>query len=258
MVRAKRKNIERLLARVARLKFTDAEVLLRYHELLLFLRAYPHSSRSLGIVNRELANFAERVTQLEAADVDLTILEHPEASGIARLPVTDTFSYYIVRWLVRRQPARVALDWEWFEDENRLAETWPRFMPLLEEDSAVEANVPYREWLRLASGSQRRELPWMFEQFDRLPLTDKEKAELYDSQKLYVTWTPPDRESRTGMQLACNEAKDLLPSRPLIQRRDVSLRRELHEAPPPLKLLSEKQGGSHAGSDACGLDGALS
>jgi hypothetical protein len=235
-----RNDVERLLARLARLKFADAEVLLRYHELLLFLRAYPHSRQSLGIVNRELANFAERVAQLEAADADLTILEHPENSGIAGMSVTDTFSYYIVRWLVKRQPGRVNLYWDDFEDENRLAATWPRFMPLLEEDAAVEANVPYRQWLRTASGSQRRELPWLFEQFDRLPLADKEKAELFDSQKLYVTWTPSFRESRTGMQLP--SGKTYYHSGPLIQRRDVSLRRELRKAPPPLRLLSEKQG----------------
>jgi hypothetical protein len=235
-----RRSVEQLLARIARLKFSDAEVLLRYHELLLFLRAYPHSRQSLGIVNRELASFAERVAQLEAAEVDLTILEHPEASGIAGMSVTDTFSYYIVRWLVKRQPGRVNLYWDDFEDENRLAATWPRFMPMLEEDAAVEANVPYREWLRSASGSRRRELPWLFEQFDRLPLADKEKAELYDSQKLYVTWTPPYRESRTGMQLP--SGKTYYHRGPLIQRREVSLRRELNEAPPPLKLLSGKQG----------------
>ena len=55
------------------------------------------------------------------------------------MSVTDTFSYYIVRWLLRRAPGRVALDWNWFEDENRLGETWPRFMPLLEEDSVCRS-----------------------------------------------------------------------------------------------------------------------
>ena len=234
------KSVERILVRLSRLKFADPEALLRYHELLLFLRAYPHSNQSLRLIDRELANFAERVKQLEAADVDLTILEHPEASGIAGMPVSDTFSYYIVRWLVRGQPGRVEFDWNWFEDENRLAETWPRFMPLLEEDAAVEANVPYREWLRAASGSKRREVPWLCEQFDRLPLAHREKAELYDSQKLYVNWTPSYRQSRTGMQFP---ARQIYYHRgALIQRREVSLTRELNEPPLPLKLLSPKQG----------------
>jgi hypothetical protein len=237
------KSVERILIRLARLKFRDAEALLRYHEVLLFLRAYPHSNHALRLVDRELSTFAERVKQLEANGIDLTILEHPEASGIAGMAVTDTFSYYILRWLVNGQPGRIAFEWDWFEDENRLAETWPRFMPLLDEDAAVEANVPYREWLRAAGGSKSRELPWMFEQFARLPLADKEKAELYDSQKLYVTWTPSYRHSRTGMQLGKSTGAKVFYHRgPLIQRRDVSLSRELNEPRPPLKLLSAKQG----------------
>ncbi|HEV7797306.1 MAG TPA: hypothetical protein VGO73_04065 [Pyrinomonadaceae bacterium] len=233
-------SVTPILSRLSRLRFSDAETLLRYHEILLFLRAYPQSEDILRFADRELSKFAERVQQLETTGADLSVLEHPEASGIAGMSVTDTFSYYIVRWLVRSPAGRVALDWDWFEDENRLAETWPRFMPLLEEDASVEANVPYREWLQAAAGSKRRELSWLMRQFDRLQRADKEKAELYDSQKLYVNWTPSYRESRSGMRLP---SKKIFYHRdPLIQRRDISLRRELEQPAPPLKQLSAKQG----------------
>ena len=234
------KRVERVLLSLSRSRLRDAETLLRYHEILLFLRAYPHSHRALQLIDRELSNFAKRVDQLEAAGEDLSVLEHPEASGIAGMSVTDTFSYYIVRWLLKRAAGRVTLDWDWFEDENRLAETWPRFMPLLEEDAFVEANVPYAQWLRKASGSKRRELPWLFAQFESLQLTDKEKAELYDSLKLYVTWTPQYRESRTGMRIPA--PKVYYHRAPLIQRREVSLRRELEAPPTPLKQLSARAG----------------
>jgi hypothetical protein len=236
-------TVERILSRLARLRFSDADTLLRYHEILLFLRAYPQSEQILRIADQELSRFAERVNQLAATGADLSVLEHPEASGVAGLSVTDTFSYYIVRWLVGRAASRVALDWDWFEDENRLAETWPRFMPLLEEDASVEANVPYREWLRAASGSEQRDLPWLIEQFDRLSLADKEKAETYDSQQLYISWTPSYRESRTGMRLGISKGTKVFYHRdPLIQRRDVSLKDELEAPAPPLKQLSAKQG----------------
>ena len=47
---------------------------------------------------------------------------------------------------------------------------------------SVEANVPYREWLRAARGG-RSELAWLIERFDELPQDLKrERAELYDSQ----------------------------------------------------------------------------
>lgn len=234
------RSVQRILSRLSRVRFTDAEALLRYHEILLFLRAYPHSAGNQRIVDRELSGFLHRIKQLEASGTDLSALEHTEVSGIVGTSVTDTFTYPVVRWLVRRQQGRVTLDWDWFEDENRLAETWPRFMPLLEEDAFVEANVPYPEWLRAAGGSRRRELPWMLQRFEGLQLADKDKAELYDAQKTYVTWTPSYRESRTGMRLSAR--KVFYHRDPLIQRRDVSLRRELENPPPTLKQLSLKQG----------------
>jgi hypothetical protein len=186
-----------------------------------------------------LGTFADRVAALREADQDLSPLEHPEVSGIAGTSVTDTFSYPIVRWLVRQQPSRVKLYWDWFEDENRLAQTWPRFMPLLEEDGSVEANVPFQRWLELAKG-RMKDLPWLIERFESLQISRKEKTELFDSQKLYVSWTPSFRSSRTGVRLP---VRDIFYHRePLIQRRDVSLKRELNNPPPDLIRLTHKQG----------------
>jgi len=205
----------------SRKKITDIDTLVRYHEELLFVRAYPPNAAAVREVERELRGFANRVSALK---VDLAPLEHPEVSGIAGTSVTDTFSFYIVRWLLERHAEQIAIDWDWFEDENRLAETWPRFMPLLEEDTFVEANIPYREWLAAARKGQP-ELSWLMDRFNSLPESDKERAEIYDSQQIYVRWSFDYNASRTGMRLP---ARRLFYHRePLIQRRDVDFTREL-------------------------------
>ena len=228
------RRIPRLLHQLSRKKIFDADSLVRYHEILLFLRAYPQNSAIVRATENELRAFADRISALE----DSSPLQHPEVSGIAGTSVTDTFSFYIVRWLLQRHAAQLAIDWEWFEDEYRLAETWPRFMPLLEEDTFVEAHVPYREWLA-AARQGRSELAWLMERFNALPKPEKERAELYDSQQLYVRWTPSFDVSRTGMRLP---ARRLFYHRgPLIQRRDVDLAKELVQ-PVTLKKVSERQG----------------
>ncbi|HKO98761.1 MAG TPA: hypothetical protein VJU86_17310 [Pyrinomonadaceae bacterium] len=231
--------VEKTIARLSRLKVSDADTLIRYHELLLFVRAYPQNASIVRIVETELTSFSERVSALRDEDADLTAMESPEVSGIAGTSVVDTFTYPIVSWLVKHQPGRVALDWDWFEDEYRLAASWPRFMPLLEEDASVEANVPYSEWLGAAAGGNK-ELSWLIKRFESLPRTEKEKAELYEAQKLYVRWTPTYRASRTGMRLA--GSKKFYHREPLIQRRDVSLPDELQQPAPALQQLSAKQG----------------
>jgi hypothetical protein len=233
------RRVNQLLARLTRKNINDTDTLFRYHEILLFLRAYAHNASLVRTVERELHGFANRIAFLEAQGIDLTPLQHPEWSGIAGTSVTDTFGFYIVRRLLQLHPSQVAIYWEWFESENRLAATWPRFMPLLEEDAFVEANVPYREWLAAARG-HRSELDWLIEQFNKLPKPDNERAELYDSQQLYVIWTPSFDVSRTGMRV---DAKKLFYHRgPLIQRRDVDLRKELAEPSPELEKLSPPQG----------------
>jgi hypothetical protein len=233
-------KVERLLSRLRHHKFLDAESLIRFHEILLFIRAYPQTARMLRQLEKELSAFADRVKLLHDMDADLSPLDHPEVSGIAGTSVTDTFTYNIVRWLLKLHPDQVKFEWDWFEDEYRLAATWPRFMPLLEEDALVEANVPYIEWLRAATGRRKNEVAWLIQRFESLSLTDKEKAELYDSLKLYVRWTPSFKATRTGMKLPVREI--YYHRQPLIQRRDISLPHELESPPQPLKRLSVREG----------------
>jgi hypothetical protein len=228
-----------LLRQLSRRRFTTAAELIRYHELLLFVRAYPQSARTLRLASQQLATFRTRVELLEASAADMTPFADPSVSGIAGTSVTDTFGYDIVKWLTSRYPSQLSFDWDWFADEYRLAEAWPRFMPLLDEDGFVEANVPYAEWLRKAKGRER-EVPWLIKRFDNLPLGAREKAELYNAQKLFVGWSPSDRASRTGMQLPVRNV--FFHRAPLIQRRDVSLRDELEKPAPQIKRLSIKQG----------------
>ncbi len=233
------RRIERIVDQLSRKKFDDTDSLVRYHEILLFLLAYPQNATVVRSVERELRGFSGRVLYLHEQEIDPSPLQHPEVSGIAGTSVTDAFSFYIVRWLVQLYRSQAVIDWEWFEDENRLAETWPRFMPLLEEDTFVEANIPYREWLASARNG-RSELVWLINRFNGLSKSDKERAELYDSQQLYVRWTPRFNVSRTGMRVPVREL--FYHRSPLIQRRDIDLKKELAAPSPALQKLAPAQG----------------
>lgn len=232
-------RVGRALDQLSRKNFDDPDSLFRYHEILLFLRAYPQSAAIVRLTEKELRQFPERVARLRELEVDLAPLQHPDVSGIAGTSVTDNFSFLIVRWLLQRHASELAIEWDWFENENALARVWPRFMPLLEEDAFVEANVPYRKWLR-AARKGRSEIAWLIESIDALPRPDEDKAELYDSQQLYVRWAPRFPATRTGMRL--KRSKIFYHRDPLIPRRDVDLVKELAQPSPPLTKLSLAQG----------------
>ena len=193
-------KVIRTLSLLGRQEIKNAELLIRLHEILLFLRAYPRSASVLSQVEKTLKTFAERVSNLGDADIDLSPLDDPEESGIAGTSVTTNFSYAIVRWLVAKYPKQLSIDWDWFEEADRFGATMPRFLPLLEEEAMVEAHVPYRDWLRAAIGG-RSELVWLIARFEALNVSEQRKAELYDSLKLHVTWRFGVRSSRTGMKL---------------------------------------------------------
>jgi hypothetical protein len=232
-------SIERILRRLSNQQLNDPELLLQLHEILLFLRAYPQTQRTVQLTESLLRSFPRRLEELRKADVDLSVLEPPDVSGVAGTYVSDTFTFPIVLWLARRYPNQTFLDWEWFEDENRLAEAWPRFMPLLDEDASVEANVPYKSWLAAARGKER-DVIWLVRRFDSLKKTEKEKAELFNAQKLYVGWRPSFLQTRTGMRLPVR--KNFYHRGPLIPRKAISLVQELNTPSPPLKRLPPNQG----------------
>lgn len=234
-----RRNTERILGELAKKKFADANSLVRFHEQILFLRAYPPDPRILDQADILLKDFGRRVQQLRAAGEDLSPLDDPEVSGIAGSTVTSNFSYEIVRWLIAKHASQVAIDWDWFDDEDRLGSIGPRFLPLLEEDAVVEANVPYLEWIRAAKG-RAKDLQWLIARFAALNLPAKAKAELYDSLKLHVRWRPSFRATRSGMSLPVR--KIFYHDQPLISRREVSLAAELESPPIPVEKLARARG----------------
>ncbi len=232
-------KVIRTLSLLGRQETKNAELLIRLHEILLFLRAYPRSASVLSQVEKTLKTFAERVSNLGDADIDLSPLDDPEESGIAGTSVTTNFSYAIVRWLVAKYPKQLLIDWDWFEEEDRFGATMPRFLPLLEEEAMVEAHVPYRDWLRAAIGG-RSELVWLIARFEALNVSEQRKAELYDSLKLHVTWRFGVRSSRTGMKLPSR--KIFFHDQPLIQRREISLAAELSSPPIAVEKVSTTMG----------------
>ena len=217
----------------------DAESLIELHEQLLFRRAYPCSQRDVAQTENQLKGIASQVTRLHDSEVDLSPLDAPEVSGIIGTSVTSNFSYVLVRWLVSKFPTQVSIDWDWFDSEDQFGATMRRFLPLLEDDAMVEAHVPYRAWLDSARG-RKNEVAWIIERFEFLQLTDRQKAEIYDSLKLHVTWQFGWRSSRTGLRLRAR--KTFFHDAPLIKRRDVSLINELNSPAIPVKQLSRAEG----------------
>ena len=234
------RQAERLLESAERLRLREPEALIRLHETLLFLRAFPPSARVVRQAEALLFSFHQRVEALRAAGVDLSPLDPMEVSGIAGTVIEDCLNYDVSRWLLRRFDGRVDVAWDGYDRHTRLAGTLPRFLPLLDDDAYVEADVPYRTWLRSARGRRGRDLAWLLSRFQELPLSERERAELYDSLELNVRWdlgnlsASRTRNWRTVRRVFYHRA-------PFIRRNEVDLVKEM---PVPLSVtrLSRSEG----------------
>lgn len=238
----KEREILRALSAAGRARFgKDAQSLIRFHDLLLFFRAFPAGPNVLRLAEKLLKSFEPRVKAALAAGGDVDEFAPEEVVGIAGTVVEATFSYAMVCWLVERHAKSISIQWDDYERETQRAVIWPRFFPLMEEDSLTEANVPYLDWLKAACGRQD-ELPWLVRQFQRLSgfpkeTAEKEKAALYDSLEIMVRWDMSG--SRASRTLSRKPVRDFYFHRePLLQRRQVSLAEEFAKPRLPIKILS--------------------
>ena len=230
----------RLLRSLRRRRFKDAETLIRFHDTLLFLRAYPHSRTVMNLSESILSTFGSRVAALAAAGADLSPFDHPEVSGIVGTSITTDYSYDVVLWLKRRFGRRVAIDWEGYEGADRLRAALPRLLPLLEEEAIEDANVPYREYLEEARVPGEDDLSWLLSRIDAMRLPHAERAERFDALGLSVTWSLGDGPAtRTRMRYPAR--KIFFHDAPMITRRDVSLAAELASPPLPIRRLPRRE-----------------
>ena len=276
------KSLEKLVARLSQKKFADPAALIRFHEALLFFRAFPTGASLIPKLENLLNIFHERVDHIRRLGADMSAFDDFDTSGIAGTVMQDALSFDAVRWLARRIPRQMEIAWDDYLDDSQneraLAALWPRLMPLLAEDSDVEANIPWTRWLDSACGRESP-LEWLLRCFEQLPVEadptgsnqagsqekiggepekgrqtnqekkfahdqqDRARATLYDSLRLPVRWRLENlRLSRTRNWQ--RPRAFYYQREPLIIRSQVSLAHELSQPAPRLTKLSLAEGQS--------------
>jgi hypothetical protein len=238
-------GVVKLLNRLDAARFPDTASLIRFHEALLFLRAFPQAPAVMRVTERILNRFHKKVEALRKAGAGMDDFDTFEVSGIAGTQMEDTLSFDVAHWLIKRMPGKVEIAWDNYEPGRQLGNTGPRFIPLLEDDAYVEADTPWRQWLEAAAGEVKNKkyatLAWLIQRFEQLPLPPQQKAELYESLRVPVRWNL-ENSAITRTRNWKPVPSVFYHSEPLISRSQVSLAGELARPPAQLKKLSRKQG----------------
>jgi len=233
--------VEKLLGAMRSAGFADAESLVRFHDTLLFLRAFPPSRTVIRLTENLLAGIAKQVARLRDSGTDMSMFDSEQVSGIAGTVINDTFTYEVARWLAARYPKQLSVEWDFDEQGRQMAVSLPSLLSLLADDSLVEADTPYLDWMSSAAGSADRILPWLLQRLDDAPMTELQKTAWYDALKVNVSWSLGDSPaSRTRARR--NPPEMYFHREPLIRRNQVSLEAEISSPPLPIRRLSQREG----------------
>lgn len=233
--------VETLLGSLKAARFGDAETLVRFHDALLFLRAFPQSQRVVQLTGSLLAGIGAQVARLRESGADMDLFDSEQFSGVAGTVITDAFTYEVARWLVQHYPKQLSVEWDLDEQGRQMAVSLPRFVPLLADDSLVEADTPYLDWMDGAAGGKEQVLPWLLQRLEDAPQTMLQKTTWYDALKIDVTWRLGDSAaSRTHARR--NPRKMYFHREPLIRRNQISLESEMRASALPIRKLKQREG----------------
>ena len=135
------------------------------HSVLCFERAFPQTAAQHRQAWRQLRAFEDA-------------------------PVDYAFSFEVARWLARKCPGEVTIDWGAIEDTMRLDEILRHIIQPGEDEYFDSGYVTTREWIDQArAGYSGTDFDWLMAQLQEKPLRSV-WTQLYDAAEIPLRWNP--------------------------------------------------------------------
>jgi len=158
--------------------------LVREHKALCFAHAFPASKAACRDTGRQLREFAKRVQDLPESE-QYRLWD----TGIAGTRIHYRFSFEVARWLAKKCPGAVTIDWEEIGDTSRLDELLRAALHAAEDEFFDSGYVTTREWLEHAlAGSQATDFDWLMAQMQERRLRPM-WTQLYDAADIPLVWS---------------------------------------------------------------------
>jgi len=185
---ADRETKVKVLRALREREISDVSSLIRFHESLCFLRAYPDGPDLLRLVEEALGGFAARVDLLKASGRPSEVKKLRD-TGMVRTTVYYPYPHVIAKWLVEHFPGDVELDWEDEAGIDRIRAMLPFAVAYAENDALDDEGISLRDWVRAAKGKREvSDLQWLLETLDRSTLSPQILRTMYDGAELLLGW----------------------------------------------------------------------
>lgn len=223
-----------LLIRLEHRGLRTARGVIRLHEVLCFLRAYPEDARVLARTERMLGNFHRRpdLRRHRAALAD---------SGIAGTAIYYRFFWSAAHWLARCWPERFQLDRGDVEPAQRIRAALPLLVTPAESAWLKESRVPAFGALDRLRAPGETDAVFLVRRVEAMPGNSATREAFYDSIDAACVLKPASgAPSRTHAKYA--GAPISFQRRPLRRTRP-DLREQIGLAPRAVHELSPREGG---------------
>ncbi len=154
-------------------QLTSVAQVIRLHEVLCFMQAWPDSAKILTRVEQILAGFQRR------RDFRRCVEELAD-TGIAGTPIN--FSYYsaTAAWLANRWPGQLQVDWEAFENVDAL-EPYLSLLATYSESVALDnVGLEVSEWIERLKSPTESDASFLVKRLQKLATNDFLYEQLYE------------------------------------------------------------------------------
>ncbi len=180
-----------LLTSLQNRRFTGAEQIERFHDLLCFFRAYPDNAEILSRVDQCLDTFSSR-SDLHRYRNELA------SSGIAGTPIDYRFFYPMAVWLTKHWGEYLHIDWPEIDDPEKLMAIIPLLTSYGESAQFDDFEFSAREWLQRLKGQDETDAGFLIKRINTLYRNAFEREALHDNLNLAFRLMPgPDTPSMT-------------------------------------------------------------
>jgi hypothetical protein len=222
-----------LLTVLERTPLQTAEEVLRLHEHLCFLRAYPDNRAVLSQVARMLERFSQRA-DLHRYRADLA------DTGISGTVIHYPFFWPTARWIVERWPRLLYIDWANVENHQRLATALSLLVPFLESYWLRVREPELREAIRILCGSRITNGVFYVRRVKAMPGNDVTREAFFDGLDVPLLLRPGrETPSRT---LACWGRSPIVFRKASPDRSRPDLLLELTRPPRSIRAVSAREG----------------
>ncbi len=223
-----------LVRSLARARLATTAEVLRLHECLCFLRAYPDDSALLSGVESELARFADR-PDLRRHRAELA------NSGIAGTRTDFAFFEPTARWLAERFPDQLRIDWSAFEGRDRLERMLELLVRWSETPALDEEERSVRAWVELLKGPRETDATFLVRRLESLRADPFLRQRIFEEIDLpFVLASGSDSPSRT---LARHRRSPTVFQRRALRSGRPDLAREVRIPPRSIRAVSAAEAG---------------